>query len=114
MPAIVLLVEAGGHMLRPMRLLLRAVVTVHDLLPILIFHDGVSLPDQRAEGRGIDGLAAVDAGLDGEEQRTGFVELGFALLDDFQLRVHDCAKVHVAARRQLADLREAEAGALER
>src|SRR5207249_260884 len=74
----------------------------------------VSLTDQRAKGRGIDGLAAVDAGLDDEEQGAGFVELGFALLDGLQLRLDDGAKVHVAVRSQLADLREAEAGALQR
>jgi len=36
-------------------------VAIGDLLPVFGLHDLVSFTDQRAEGRGIDGLAAVDA-----------------------------------------------------
>ena len=84
------------------------------LFPLFVGHGQFLILDQRAEGRGIDGLAAVDAGLDGFEQRAGLVEFGPPGVERRQLGVDQRAEVEPPAAGQLGDLRQGQAGPLER
>ena len=85
-----------------------------DVLPTIRFHDRFSVADQRADGRDIDGLTAVDAGLYGKQQRLGLGELGRPRLDGFELGIDQAGKIERAAVAELPDLGEREARLLER
>ena len=78
--------------------LLLGKVAVGHFLPVFGFHDLVSVSNQRAEGRSIDGLAAVDTRLDVEEEGLGSLQFSFPILDELQLRVDDHLEIHAALR----------------
>jgi hypothetical protein len=84
------------------------------LFPIVVGHDRFSIADQRANGRGIDGRALVDAGLDGEQESAGLGEFARPGADRRELGIHELCEVERLVRREPLDLREREPGLLER
>ena len=79
-----------------------------------MFHESFSISDQRAEGRDVDRLAAIDAGLDLEERTTGVGERRRLRLDRRELRRDDPAELGRPPAEQVGDPRQREPGLLER
>ena len=70
--------------------------------------------DQRAEGRDVDRLAAIDAGLNGEQQRARLGQLGGAGIQLFQLRGDEPPEIDAASGEHPADRGQRKAGPLQR
>lgn len=94
--------------------LLGAHVAGHQIGQLCLRHGGFSLPDQRAERRDIDGLAAVDAGQDGTKQVARRLDFAMPLVEGLGLRGDEAAKIDRPTGAELVNLREREPRALHR
>jgi len=94
--------------------LLGAHIARHELVHLVLRHRRFSLSDQRAEGRDIDGLAAVDAGQDGTQQTVRLIDLHAALLERFDLSDDHLTQVDRSTAAEFMNLAEREPGALHR